>query len=154
MIVAVMKSMKSKTFGAKKCKDCNSTTRKLSKPGPRCATCHRIRRSKAQEARRLAYVARQYNLTPEQYEALRSHLRRNSSGSYMCPICDVRQVRAVDHDHKCCPGKTSCGRCVRGLLCTICNKYLGMIRDNPLAGDNIRAYLTSYQLRRNLLDNG
>jgi hypothetical protein len=141
------KSTKSKTSG---CKDCKSTTRKLTKPGPRCATCHRIRRKAAQEARRLAYVARQYNLTPEQYEALRSQLRRNSSGSYMCPICDIRQVRAVDHDHKCCAGKTSCGKCVRGLLCSICNKFLGMIRDNPIAGDNIRVYLTRYKFRREL----
>lgn len=27
----------------------------------------------------------------------------------------------VDHDHECCPGERSCGRCIRGLLCHGCN---------------------------------
>lgn len=27
----------------------------------------------------------------------------------------------VDHDHACCPGNYSCGRCIRGLLCHGCN---------------------------------
>lgn len=36
----------------------------------------------------------------------------------------------VDHDHGCCPGRKSCGRCFRGLLCAHCNKGLGHFRDN------------------------
>jgi len=36
----------------------------------------------------------------------------------------------VDHDHKCCPGKNSCGKCVRGLLCHKCNVGLGMFGDD------------------------
>jgi hypothetical protein len=31
---------------------------------------------------------------------------------------------AVDHDHRCCHGKNSCGRCNRGLVCRICNEAL------------------------------
>jgi len=36
----------------------------------------------------------------------------------------------IDHDHACCPGRTSCGRCVRGLLCRSCNTGLAAIEDD------------------------
>lgn len=32
---------------------------------------------------------------------------------------------AIDHDRRCCSGDKSCGRCVRGLLCTSCNPKIG-----------------------------
>lgn len=136
------------TTSGKPCKSCGSTTRKVSAPGPRCATCHRERRIQASLTRRLVYVAKQYNLTPEQYEALRSLLRRNSKGQYICPLCDRNQARCVDHDHECCPGKTSCGKCVRGLICSPCNKFLGHLRDNPEAFARFIVYLESYKRRR------
>ncbi len=48
-----------------------------------------------------------------------------------CSICrrtlHGRQAPCVDHDHRCCPGRKSCGRCIRGLLCKTCNSHLGWL---------------------------
>lgn len=130
------------TARSKSCKDCGSSSRKLPHPGPRCATCHRNRRKGTQEARRLTYVAKQYNLTPEAYQALVERYRG------LCWLCRRNKGRQVDHDHKCCPGKTSCGKCVRGLLCGPCNKFLGHIRDNQEILVNGIQYLDEYKVRR------
>lgn len=65
-----------------------------------------------------------YNLTDEQ-------IVRRDTGS--CDICGKTETRrlAVDHDHTCCPSKMfSCGKCVRGFLCTNCNQALGQFRDS------------------------
>lgn len=56
-----------------------------------------------------------------------------------CATCDAtpKSARAqgkrlaVDHDHSCCPSGTSCGRCIRGLICASCNWALGQVSDDP-----------------------
>lgn len=112
----------------RQCKDCGSTTRTLPNPGPRCATCWRAvkkARSAASHARR---VEDTYSLTSEAYKAL-----YEAQGGF-CFVCrrangSARRL-SVDHDHRCCPGPTSCGRCVRALLCRPCNDLLGHVRDD------------------------
>jgi hypothetical protein len=47
----------------------------------------------------------------------------------------------VDHDHNCCPGEKSCGQCVRGFLCTLCNSAAGMVLDDPATADALADYL-------------
>jgi hypothetical protein len=48
---------------------------------------------------------------------------------------------AIDHDHDCCPGEHSCGRCIRGILCVRCNQTLAHDQTDKLAG--LIDYLTA-----------
>ncbi len=63
----------------------------------------------------------------------------------VCLACGKRstedRVLYVDHDHACCPGTRSCGKCVRGLICQACNSALGQARDSVLILNSMKAYL-------------
>src|ERR1019366_539768 len=57
----------------------------------------------------------------------------------VCAICRGPEIRSsngilwhlqVDHDHRCCPGKGSCGQCIRGPLCAHCNTSVGNRESN------------------------
>jgi hypothetical protein len=50
----------------------------------------------------------------------------------------------VDHDHSCCPGKVSCGKCVRGLLCGDCNSLLHYAHDTTQTLWELIGYLIEY----------
>jgi hypothetical protein len=126
----------------KRCIDCDSRElqgmklRPAPYPGPRCATHHRQTRQTRRETSRQARRERTYGLSPERFERLWQAQGRQCAGCH-------RKVRrpVVDHDHACCPGPTSCGRCVRGLLCDTCNRTLGRFRDNPQTFFRLGLYL-------------
>ena len=69
---------------------------------------------------------RRFNLTPEQYIDL-SNAQNN-----VCKICNNSENKrlSIDHDHSCCNGQFSCGKCIRGLICSRCNRTLGMVNDD------------------------
>ena len=69
---------------------------------------------------------RNKNLTMEKY----SELEKSQNG--VCKICGKTDYKrlSVDHDHSCCPGEKTCGKCTRGLLCSRCNRALGSMEDN------------------------
>lgn len=58
-----------------------------------------------------------------------------------CAICDSLESKGrgrfhIDHDHSCCPSEKTCGKCIRGLLCSNCNTKLSVI-ENGWAGKAI-----------------
>lgn len=69
-----------------------------------------------------------YNLT----ESRVSQMFLEQDGD--CAIChdSLNGSFHIDHDHSCCPEKgKSCGRCVRGLLCSGCNTAIGLLKEEP-----------------------
>jgi len=88
--------------------------------------------------RRRYSLKKKYGLTIEQYDEM---LQKQNN---VCAICQepslsldprTNKVRrlAVDHCHK--TGK------IRGLLCSKCNKGIGLFRDNPVLFANVIKYL-------------
>lgn len=111
----------------------------------RCASARTIKHQKDKpdmfKIRQRKYAVSQHNLSLEKYNEILA------SQGYSCAICKVNHLEVkrslyIDHDHSCCPGKTSCGACIRGLLCTQCNFMIGLSRDSI---DNLKhaiMYLT------------
>jgi Recombination endonuclease VII len=146
---------------ARVCKDCRAVAeqtgtpvakRPAPHPGPRCATHHRAARRRTRATNAARRTQRVYSLTPDEYD----RLYRAQGGR--CAICrraqgvtdrpDRQRRLAVDHDHTCCPGPTSCGRCVRGLLCDPCNREMAHARDDPEHFRRAIAYLREWPALR------
>lgn len=111
-----------------------------------CAECELDRKKHERHVR----VTKQreagtYTVTQERrWEAgLKTRYGLNADGFYrlfetqggVCAVCGSDDPRGknwvVDHDHSCCPGKKTCGLCIRGILCSPCNSAIGMLYDSP-----------------------
>ena len=105
-------------FLANKCK-------KDGKAG-RCKDCRKLERYENAESARRTQLKCKFGITLEQYEEM---LAKQGG---VCALCHGDDTRAlnVDHDHSCCPGQKSCGKCVRKLLCRKCNMAIGLLNDD------------------------
>lgn len=80
-------------------------------------------------ASRRSLLKRKWGISAEEFD------RILESQDGRCAICASPEAGGaggwhIDHDHGCCPPKSSCGNCIRGLLCTRCNTGLGLFRDS------------------------
>ena len=88
-------------------------------------------------SQRAAHLRNAYQMTGREYN---EQLARQGGG---CAICgktseDHGYHLSVDHDHACCPGPKSCGKCRRGILCSACNSRVEWMIDN---GVSIQEYM-------------
>lgn len=95
------------------------------------------------------WIRTHYGLTREQWDAL---LAAQGGRCAICGRSDplgigLKNGFHVDHDHACCPGKRSCGDCVRGLLCNHCNPMLGHADDDPAVLRSAADYLDRWKGR-------
>lgn len=115
----------------KPCKGCGSVTRKVTAPGPRCASCHREAKKASRRASHGRWILKTYGLTIEQYEAL---YEAQGGVCFICQRATGKTRRlAVDHDHK--------TGYVRGLLCKPCNSVLAHFRDDTDTVLRVGSYL-------------
>ena len=96
---------------------------------------------------------RRYNISKDEFDRMLASQRGR------CAICGRTAEEAhvdgkqlfVDHDHTCCGGGRSCGRCVRKLLCRVCNMGIGLFEESIHRLRAAIAYLEEHQSKN---DNG
>jgi hypothetical protein len=84
---------------------------------------------------RIGHIRRTYKMSPEAY------LEKARKQNFLCAVCGESETHrtslrgvdhlSVDHDHSCCSGHRSCGKCVRDLMCRRCGAILGRAKDDP-----------------------
>lgn len=123
------------------CVDCiPGSKRPAIYPGPRCYSHHKATQKRRKRTSWERHLWDTYKLTPELYWKI---YELQGGSCYICRRArgTGRKKLSVDHDHACCDGPTSCGKCVRGLLCTTDNRWLGHIRDELAAAERVVEYL-------------
>lgn len=80
----------------------------------------------------------QHGLTTEAFAELSS---LHDGACHCCGVVPEKTLR-IDHDHACCPGRYSCGSCVRGLLRDDCNVGIARLGDDLDGALRAAAYFT------------
>ncbi len=99
-------------------------------------TAHGVRRSLNTEYRREYRLQLNYGISREQFEELAKD---------GCAVCGTKENLCVDHDHACCPGKVTCGECIRGILCNRHNMAEGWLNGNADEAIALAAYMMTFE---------
>lgn len=102
--------------------------------------------AKRRECRECSVIVKlldRYGITREQYQ---EKLEQQDGHCAICPATPEEVgTLCVDHDHSCCPGPKTCGKCLRGLLCPRCNTAIGLLDDNADRMQNAAVYVEFYK---------
>lgn len=92
-----------------------------------------VYREKNRNVTRAKRIWKNYRITVEEYDAL------ILKGCY----CGSTEDLCIDHDHNCCLGRDTCGKCIRGVLCGRHNRAEGgFLNINEVRG--LLFYLEQY----------
>jgi hypothetical protein len=132
-----------KNFGGGRCANCYYRHRYKTDKNYRNAKLAMNRRQSLNtttEQRRRWKLKSKYGITTEQYDAM---LKKQKGVCAGCgaPPGGWREVLSVDHDHSCCAGQRSCGKCIRALLHSECNAIIGAVKERPEVLRKLAAYL-------------
>lgn len=134
-------------YKSERCFDCENKASKAYSASSEGAAVHKAWRTSNET--RNAYFQKQYNITLEKF----NQLFEGQEG--LCACCSALmeqpglgqkknfRTACVDHDHKCCAGTKSCGKCIRGILCGRCNIAAGMLKDDSHLCRNLANYLAT-----------
>lgn len=132
------------------CAICGPITTRRCQVGERLrakAYRERMTPEEAVRYRRSNALKHKFGLTIERYDEL---LARQDGVCAVCREAPGYRGLDVDHDHSCCPGRRSCGRCIRGLLCSPCNRAIGYFRDDPVLMRAAIEYLATCAFAREI----
>jgi hypothetical protein len=105
-----------------------------------------LNKGKIVEYFRVHHLKNCYNLTDEKYNEMLAKQKRSCLGCLQT-VEELGKLLTVDHDHSCCPKSKSCGKCIRGLLCSSCNVALGRLKDNVQTLKRLIKYLNKNKRR-------
>jgi Recombination endonuclease VII len=78
-----------------------------------------------------------YGITRAEWEWL---LVSQDGKCLLCGEGDTVRLN-IDHDHACHPAGRACKKCIRGMLCRVCNRMLGHVEAKPALAARFADYL-------------
>ncbi len=117
-----------------------------------CSQHYRVRQNPALEALR----HRKYDLKSKYKITLEDYNLMLEIQNYKCanPGCKVKFNSGIgtkpclDHDHHCCKGESTCGKCLRSILCESCNHGIGKFKDDI---EKLKGAIDYLEIHKNLL---
>lgn len=94
-----------------------------------CKQCMTNKNRRRSQQLRDSHLKRHFNITQARYDDM---LAAQDGRCKLCRATKPGGMGAfhIDHDHLCCPGNKSCGRCIRGLVCRKCNDCIGKANES------------------------